>query len=69
MQSGDNVLIKAIVVSVDAKKGTARVSVGWGPHRHIFNVNQKLIEAAPSDELREAISWASKLLGDKGNEH
>lgn len=69
MQSGDNILIKAILVSKDDKNGTARVSVGWGPHRHIFQVNQKLIEATPSDELREAISWASKLLEDKPREH
>lgn len=68
MQSGDNVFIKAIVVSVDEKKGTARVSVGWGPHRHIFVVNQKLLEQPPSAEMREALSWASKLLGDKTNE-
>lgn len=64
MQSGDTVLIKAILVSTDDRKGVSKVTIGWGPHRHVMTVNNKLIQQQLPDELREAASWARRLLDD-----
>jgi len=59
--AGDNVLVSAIVASIDERKKTAKLSIGWGPQRSIITVPLKLLSKPLPKALVEAASWAVQL--------
>ena len=61
--AGENVLVSALVASIDERKGTARLSIGWGPNRTFVTVPFKLLSKPLPKALVEAASWASDLYG------
>ncbi len=64
-KSGDNVLLKATIQSVDARRRTARVLIGWGPNRSIITVPFALLERPLPEALKEAATWVNDLYGEK----
>lgn len=63
-KAGDNVNVKAVVASVDTRRNTATLAVGWGPNRSIITVPSRLVERPLPKALVEAASWANDLYGE-----
>lgn len=59
--AGDNVLVSALVASIDEKRKTARISIGWGSQRTILTVPLALLSKPLPKALVEAASWAVEL--------
>lgn len=64
IKAGDTVHVEALVASVDHKKKTIKLSIGWGPNRTILVVPARLVSSQPSKAMREALTWANDLYGE-----
>lgn len=59
--AGDRVLVRAIVGSVDHKRGTVKVTIGWGPRAQVMTVPVSIVERPVPKAIREAATWAEEV--------